>query len=99
MWIVRVQRTYGTTGRLDRDYTPRTYMPREGDPPTASYYAEHTPLMEPISPILPWDPPRDHDVVEPILRKPNIDPRKLGAAISQLPLTLVLDLLPRGQHC
>ena len=51
------------------------------------------------SPILPRDPLRNDDVVGPILRECNVDPGKLGAAISQLPLTLVLGLSPRGQHC
>ena len=77
--------TYGTTERPDRGYTPRIYLPREGDPPTAWLLPRTYPLTEPISPILPRDPPGDDDVVESILRDPNIDQGLLGAAISQLP--------------
>ena len=96
MWIARVQRTYGTTGRPDRGYTPRTYLPREGDPPTVQLLGpEHTPLTEPISPILPRDPPGDDDVVGPILRDPNIDQGLLGAAISQLPPHLSSRFVPQ----
>ena len=80
-------------------YTPRTCLPREGDPPTAQLPPRTYPLTGPISPILPRDLPGDGDVVGPILRDPNINQGLLAAAISQLPLTLVLSLFTRGQHC
>ena len=94
MWIAGVQRTYGTTGRPDRVYTPRTYLPRKGDPPTAQLLPRIYPLTEPISPILAR-PPGDDDVVGPILRDPNIDQGLLGAAISQLPPHLSSRFVPQ----
>ena len=95
MWIARVKMACGTTGRPDRGYTPRTYLPREGDPPTAQLLPRTCPLTEPISPILQRDPPGDDDVVGPILRDPNIDQGLLGAAISQVPP----HLSSRFVHC
>ena len=59
--------------------------PGKGTLQQHSYYPEHTPLTEPISPILPRDPTGDNDVVGSILRDPNIEQGLLGAAISQLP--------------
>ena len=45
--------------------------------------------------MLPRDPPRDDDVVGPILRDPNIDQELLGAAISQLPPHLSSRFVPQ----
>ena len=78
--------TYGITERPDRGYTPRIYLPREGDPPTAQLLSRtYPPSLSPLAPILPRDPPGDDDVVESILMDPNIDQGLIGAAISQLP--------------
>ena len=62
-------------------------LPAQGRGPTNSMATTQNipPLTEPISPILPRDPPGDDDVVESILMDPNIDQGLLGAAISQLP--------------
>ena len=87
--------TYGMTGRPDKGNTPRTYLPREGDTPTAQLLHRIYPLTEPVSPILPRDPPREDDVVGPILRDPNIDQGLLGAAISQLPPHLSSRFVPQ----
>ena len=87
--------TYGTTERPDRGYTTGIYLPREGDPPTALLLPRTYPLTEPISPILPRDPPGDDDVVKSILRDPNIDQGLLGAAISQLPPHLSSRFVPQ----
>ena len=78
--------TCGITERPDRGYTPRIYLPRLEEPTNSTATTQNIPhLTEPISPILPRDPPGDDDVVESILMDPNIDQGLLGAAISQLP--------------
>ena len=96
MWTARVQRTYGTTGRLDKGLHSKDLPAQERETSQQhSCYPEHTPLTEPTNPILPRDPPRDNDVLGPILRDPNIDPGKLGAAISQLPTHLSSRFVPQ----
>ena len=69
--------------------------PGKGTHQQHGYYPEHTPLAEPISPILPRDHPLDDDVVGSILRDPNIDQGLLGAAISQLPPHLSSRFVPQ----
>ena len=87
--------TYGTTERPDRVTLQGSTCPGKGTHQQHCYYPEHTPITEPISPILPRDPPGDDDVVESILRDPNIDQGLLGAAISQLPPHLSSRFVPQ----
>ena len=69
--------------------------PGKGTLQQHGYYPKHSPLTEPISPILPRDPPGDDNAVGSILRDPNIDQGLLGAAISQLPPHLSSRFVPQ----